>query len=99
MNFFLSFSYCKFENFHEDFVFVKLRICAYAKFCENKTLAKWQNHTHITNVSFNAIPENNILAKISESTVYHLFLAELKNHFIKTVLLSTHKTCFDFSFL
>ena len=53
-----------------------------AKFRENKTLAKWQNHCrfefidigksclnrefcHITNVSFNAIRENKILAKIS----------------------------------
>ena len=28
--------YCKFGNFREDFIF--------AKFHENKTLVKWQNH-------------------------------------------------------
>ena len=56
---------------------------AYAKFRENKTLAKRNgkitlyvnlafvaNFTYyITNMSFNAIRENKILAKISESTV------------------------------
>ena len=34
--------YCKFGNFREDFIFAKLRI---SKFRENKTLAKWQNHS------------------------------------------------------
>ena len=60
---------------------MKLRICA--KFRENKPLTIWQNHSsfidigksclsrkfHITNMSFNAIRKNKILAKISESTV------------------------------
>ena len=30
-------NYCKFENFRKDVIFVKFR--------ENKTLAKWQNHS------------------------------------------------------
>ena len=61
---------------------------AYAKFRENKTLERWQNHSvvywyrynlpksrifHITNMSFDAIRENKILAKISESTVRDYF--------------------------
>ena len=59
---------------------------AYAKFCENKTLAKWQNHSvvyryryimpksrisNVANMPFNAIRENKILAKISGFTVMH----------------------------
>ena len=57
---------------------------AYAKFCENKTLAKWQNHSdvywytyimpksrisNVANMSLNAIRDNKDLAKISEFTV------------------------------
>ena len=52
---------------------------AYAKFRENKILVKWWNHSfiyhvintnfYVANMSFNAILENKILAKISEFTV------------------------------
>ena len=39
----LCLSYCKFGNFREGFIFAKLRI--YAKFRENKILAKWPNYS------------------------------------------------------
>ena len=63
-----------------------LRNFAYARFRENKTLSKWQNHavdyyytyimpmsriSNLPNMSFNAIHEKKILAKISEFTVYN----------------------------
>ena len=37
---------CKSGNFREGFIFAKLRIYeVYAKFRENKILAKWKNHS------------------------------------------------------
>ena len=58
---------------------------AYAKFRENKILAKWWNQCHllmklyhvivanfyVANLSLNAIRENKILPKISEFTVFN----------------------------
>ena len=65
---------------------------AYAKFRENKILAKWRNHCHslmkvnhviVTNMSFNAICENNILAKISKFTVDSPKCYEYETHEIQ----------------
>ena len=78
--------YGKFGNFREGFIFARVlfsRNFAYAKFRENKILAKWRHHCHllmkvnhvivanfyVANMSFNAILENKIIAKISEFTV------------------------------
>ena len=50
---------------------------AYAKFRENKILAKWRNYSVVLNVAnmpFNAILENKILAKNSGFTVLSLDL-------------------------
>ena len=82
--------YCKFGNFREGFYFS--RNFAYAKFREIKTLAKWHNQSVIylymyimhksrislvANMSFNAIHENKILAKISKFTVLVFCLKNL----------------------
>ena len=40
---FVNFQYCKFRNIREGFIFAKLR--TYAKFRENKILARWRNHS------------------------------------------------------
>ena len=75
-------TYCKFENFREGFTFAKLRI--YAKFHEKNPrdmpkslccLLILVNHAlvgifNVANISFYAIPENKILAKISAFTVF-----------------------------
>ena len=66
--------FCKFGNFHEGFIFAKLRFC---EVCENKTLKMAlslcrlliMKSLKVANVSLNAILENKILAKISEFTV------------------------------
>ena len=69
--------YCKFGNFREGFIFAKLRI--YAKYRENKILAKYEITLLITDIGkscpsrkflklqvcLNAICENKILTKIS----------------------------------
>ena len=75
--------YCKFRKFSWGYYFLKNS--AYAKFRENKTLAKWYNHSaifwyrsimplsrifNVANMSFKAIRKNKILAKISEFTTY-----------------------------
>ena len=59
-------NYYKFGIVREDFIFMK--------FCENKTLAKWRNHSvvywrskscfNVAIMSFDANRENKILAEI-----------------------------------
>ena len=64
--------YCKFGNFGDGFIFAKLKLL---QNCEMTLLftdvgKSHPNHKFLTwKMSFNAIPENKILTKISEFTV------------------------------
>ena len=61
--------YCKYENFSEGFIFMKLRICEIEITLSFTDIGKFC-HCHeffnTANISFNPIRENKILMKISK---------------------------------